>query len=144
MSGLGGQSVWFRWDGFADLIEQFRTLAHDLTEAATPDVVGAANAAKDTIRDGYPRRSGNLQDSLSVLVTTEDTRTKATVINTSPHAVYFERGTSARRTAIGAPRGSTPPNPIFSATMIRARRNLYAQPIPRVLRFFGLRVDGNA
>jgi hypothetical protein len=144
MSGPGGASVWFRWDGFAELIEQFRTLARDLTDAATPDVVGAAHEAKDTIYAGYPRRTGNLKDSLSVIVGTDENRTKATVINTSPHAVYFETGTNARRTAIGAPRGSTPPNPIFSATMIRARRNLYARPIPRVLQGFGLTVTGDA
>jgi hypothetical protein len=79
-----------------------------------------------------------------VVLVTEDTRTKAVVINTSPHAGIFERGSQARHTALGANRGSMPPNPIFSATMIRTRRGLYTGPIVRVLQVFGLRVSGSA
>ena len=144
MSGPGGGAVWFEWTGLTELIEQFRTLAEDLTRAATPDVEGAAHEAMATIKAGYPVRTGDLRDHLAVIVSEDDTRVHATVINTSPHAVMFERGTQARHTALGAYRGSTPPNPIFSATMVRTRRSLYAQTIPRVLAVFGLKVWGSA
>jgi hypothetical protein len=144
VSGPGGQSVWFKWDGITELVDQFATLAPDLTTNAAPDVEAAAQAAKAAIYAGYPRRTGDLKDHLAVIMTTEGTRTKAVVINTSPHAAVFERGSQARHTAIGANRGSMPANPLFSATMIRARRGLYATPIPRVLVDMGLKVDGTA
>ena len=144
MSGPGGAAVWFQWTGLQELVDQFATLAPDLTEAAAPAVGTAAQTAKNTIYAGYPTRTGNLRDHLAVVVHTDATRTEAVVVNTSPHAAVFERGSQARHTAIGANRGSMPANPIFSATMIRARRVLYAGPIPRVLADMGLTVQGSA
>ena len=144
MSGPGGASVWFRWEGLAELVEQLRTLTTDLTTTATPDVEAAARAAMATIVAGYPRRTGDLKDHMAVIMNHDNDRAKAVVINTSPHAVIYERGAQARHTALGAYRGSTPPHPIFSATMIRTRRTLYAQPIPNVLTRFGLKVFGSA
>lgn len=144
MSGPGGQSVWFQWTGFQELVDQFATLARDLTADAAPEVEGAAQAAKTAIYAGYPTRTGDLKNHLAVIVHTDATRTEAVVINTSPHAAVFEHGSQARHTAIGANRGSMPANPLFSATLIRARRGLYTGPIPRVLETMGLKVDGTA
>jgi len=144
VSGPGGASVWFQWTGIQELVDQFATLAQDLTTAAAPEVEAAAQAAKQTIYAGYPTRTGNLKDHLAVVVHTDATRTEAVVINTSPHAAVFERGSQARHTAIGAYRGSMQANPLFSATLIRARRGLYAGPIPRVLEGMGLQVTGGA
>lgn len=141
---MAAAKVWFKWTGIDDLLAQFATLAPDLTDAATPDVDAAAEWAKDTIANGYPTRTGNLKDHLTVVTHHEDARVRSVVINTSPHAALFELGTQARHTAIGAYRGSMPANPIFSATMIRARRTLYARPIPRVMESFGLKVVGSA
>jgi hypothetical protein len=142
VSGPGGATVWFQWTGLQELVDQFTTLAPDLTQAAAPDVESAAQAAKAAIYSGYPTRTGDLKNHLAVIMTTDGTRTKAVVINTSPHAAVFERGSQARHTAIGANRGSMPANPLFSATMIRARRTLYATPIPQVLVDMGLTVNG--
>jgi hypothetical protein len=144
VSGPGGQSVWFQWTGFQELVDQFATLAPDLTQAAAPAVETAAQAAKNAIYAGYPTRTGDLKDHLAVLLHTDATRTEAVVINTSPHAAVFERGSQARHTAIGANRGSMPANPIFTATMMRWRRGLYSGPIPRVLETMGLTVNGTA
>jgi hypothetical protein len=144
VSGPGGAAVWFQWTGLQELVAQVATLAPDLTEAAAPAVETAAQAAKNAIYAGYPTRTGDLRNHLTVVMGTEGTRTKAVVINTSPHAAVFEHGSQARHTAIGANRGSMPANPIFSATMIRARRSLYATPIPRVLVDMGLTVTGGA
>jgi hypothetical protein len=144
VSGPGGASVWFQWTGIQELVDQFATLAQDLTTAAAPEVDAAAQAAKQTIYAGYPTRTGDLKNHLAVVVHTDATRTEAVVINTSPHAAVFERGSQARHTAIGAYRGSMPANPLFSATLIRARRGLYAGPIPQVLEDVGLTVTGHA
>jgi hypothetical protein len=142
VSGPGGQSVWFKWTGLDEEIAQFATLARDLTASAAPEVETAAQAAKTAIYAGYPRRTGNLKDHLAVVLHTDATRTEAVVVNTSPHAAVFERGSQARHIAIGANRGSMPANPLFSATMIRWRRGLYSGPIPRVLTDMGLTVYG--
>jgi hypothetical protein len=144
VSGPGGQSVWFKWDGITELVDQFATLARDLTTDAAPEVEAAAQAAKAAIYAGYPTRTGDLKNHLAVVMHTDATRTEAVVINTSPHAAVFERGSQARHTAIGANRGSMPANPLFSATMIRWRRGLYTGPIPRVLADMGLTVNGTA
>ena len=144
MSGPGGATVWFQWTGLDELVAQFTTLARDLTTSAAPEVESAAQAARNTIYSGYPTRTGDLKNHLAVVMHTDATRTEAVVVNTSPHAAVFERGSQARHIAIGANRGSMPANPIFSATMIRARRGIYAGPIPRVLADMGLTVYGAA
>jgi hypothetical protein len=144
VSGPGGAAVWFQWTGLQELLAQFATLAPDLTQAAAPAVETAAQAAKSAIYAGYPTRTGDLKNHLAVVLHTDATRTEGVVVNTSPHAAVFERGSQARHTAIGANRGSMPANPIFSATMIRWRRGLYAGPIPRVLADMGLTVTGGA
>jgi hypothetical protein len=144
VSGPGGATVWFQWTGFQELVDQFARLAQDLTASVAPEVEAAAQSARNTIYAGYPTRTGDLKDHLAVVVHTDATRTEAVVINTSAHAAVFERGSQARHTAIGAYRGSMPANPIFSATMIRTRRGIYAGPIPRVLQDMGLTVYGAA
>ena len=142
--GPGGQSVWFQWDGVKELIEQFATLAPDLTTASAPIVELSVRVAKDTIYTGYPMRTGNLRKGLAVTVANETTRTQATVVNKAPHAWLFERGSQARHNAIGANRGSMPPNPLFSSTMMRTRRALYTALVPHLAEQFGLKIDGTA
>jgi len=142
--GPGGASVWFQWTGVEELIAQFATLAPDLTTTAAPIVELSARVAKDTIYTCYPTRTGNLKKGLAVVVKTEATRTQATVVNKAPHAWLFERGSQARHNAIGANRGSMPPNPLFSSTMMRTRRALYTALIPHLLEEFGLTVTGLA
>jgi hypothetical protein len=142
VSGPGGASVWFQWTGLQELVDQFTTLAPDLTQAAAPAVETAAQTAKSAIYAGYPTRTGDLKNHLAVVMHTDATRTEGVVINTSRHAAVFERGSQARHIAIGANRGSMPANPIFSATLIRTRRGLYGGPIPQVLVDMGLTVNG--
>jgi len=137
-------SVAMKWIGLDEEYAQLATLPEDLTADTVPAVEHTAEAAKNTIRSGYPARTGNLRNGLSVQIRQERMAVKAIVINTSPHAVLFERGTQARHTAIGANRGSMPADPIFSATLIRARRTLYDEAIPAVLVDHGLTVQGRA
>ncbi len=133
-----------KWIGLDDEYAQLATLPADLTTDTVPEVERAATNAEATIRAGYPVRTGSLRDGLTVQIRQEPMAVKAVVINTSPHAVIYERGTQARHTAIGANRGSMPADPIFSATLIRARRTLYDDAIPGVLTDHGLTVTGRA
>ena len=144
MSGPGGASVWFQWEGVKELIAQFETLAPDLTTASTPIVELAARVAKDTIYTGYPTYTGNLKKGLTITEVNEPTRMSCTVINKAPHAWLFERGSQARHNAIGANRGSMPANPLFSSTMMRTRRALYTALVPQLVDQFGLTVTGVA
>jgi len=143
-SGPGGANVWFQWKGIAELVQQFKGLAFDLTAASEPDVIAVANAAKNIIYNGYPRRTGNLRKGLSVVISRQGTRTRATIRNSAPHALLFERGTQARHTKLGADRGSMPPNHIFTATVERAQRELLNGPLPKVIEQFGMKVTGSA
>jgi len=143
-AGPGGQTVWFQWTGVDELVDQFATLARDLTTDAAPEVEAAAQAAKSAIYAGYPSRTSDLKNHLAVVMHTDATRTEAVVINTSPHAAVFERGSQARHIAIGANRGSMPANPLFSSTMMRTRRALYTALVPHLVDQFGLTVTGVA
>ncbi len=133
-----------KWIGLDEEYAQFATLPEDLTADTAPEVEQIATSAEATIRAGYPVRTGSLRDGLTVQIRQEPMAVKAVVINTSPHAVLYERGTQARHTSIGANRGSMPADPIFSATLIRARRTLYDTAIPEVLTDHGLTVVGRA
>jgi hypothetical protein len=144
--------VWFQWDGVQELIEQFATLAPDLTDVAAPIVELAARVAKDVIYTGYPTGpgkpskgyyGGNLKKGLAVIVKTEATRTSTTVVNKAPHAWLYERGSQARHYG-DWPRGSMPANPLFSSTMMRTRRALYTALVPHLVEQFGLTIHGVA
>jgi hypothetical protein len=135
-----------KWTGLDEQYAQLASLVEDLTTDTAPEVERAATDAKTTIYNGYPKRTGNLRDGLIVQTRVDPSGgvVKAVVINTSPHAAMFERGTQARHNAIGANRGSMPANPIFSATLIRERRGLYDEAIPNVLKAHGVTVVGRA
>lgn len=137
-------SVTMKWIGLDEEYAQLATLPADLTTDTVPEVERIATNAEATIRAGYPVRTGNLRNGLTVQIRQEPMAVKAVVINTSPDAVLYERGTQARHTAIGANRGSMPADPIFSATLIRARRTLYDTAVPDVLTEHGLTVTGRA
>jgi hypothetical protein len=144
MSGPGGAAVWFEWTGVKELIEQFATLAPDLTTASTPIVELAARVAKDTIYTGYPTRTGNLKKGLTLTEVNESTRVACTVINKAPHAWLYERGSETRHSATHDNLGRMPPNPLFSSTMMRTRRALYTALVPHLAEQFGLKIDGTA
>jgi bacteriophage HK97-gp10 putative tail-component len=135
-------SAAFRFDGLAEQLAQWQQLAHDMAREAQPSVEDAGRQAVATIRAGYPKRTGDLRDHVTMIATQTGDRVQVVVINTSPHAAVFERGSQARHTKIGADRGSMPANPLFTAELIRRRRELLGTPIPAVLRAFGLEVRG--
>lgn len=112
---------------FSEIREGLRQL-HDSvsgTGEAAHIVEAHANSAAVTIRSGYPSRTGDLRDKLTVEHRRSAFGARSVVRNTSTHALPFEVGTQARHTSLGANRGSMPPNPIFTQTIRRERRAMF-------------------
>lgn len=117
--------------GLDDLKAALRALPTTLVSAATPIVIGAAQAARADIVAQYPQGpTGNLKKGVRVeLKSANKDGVVAIVKSTARHAWIYEHGTQARHTKLGASRGvmPAPPTPVFIPTMMRARRAMYAQ-----------------
>lgn len=133
----------FVFDGLEQLLTDLRALPAELTTEGGHIVEGRANGAAATIKGGYPSRSGELRDKLTVTHTRSVFGARSVVRNSSKYADEFEFGTQARHTAIGANRGSMPPNPLFTQTVQRARRAMYGDLKDLLVRH-GLTVSGDA
>lgn len=135
-------SASFRFDGLADLYAALKTLPEDLARDAAPDVERFGEGAMSQIHNGYPSVTGHLREGLSLNISTEGARARVEVRNDSPHALLFERGTEVRHWTTGKSTGRAPANPIFTATMMRARRGLLTGPVPQLLVAYGMEVRG--
>jgi hypothetical protein len=135
-------SAKFRFDGLADLYAALKTLPEDLARDAAPDVERFGEGAMTNIHNGYPSVTGGLRAGLSLNISTEGGRARVEVRNDAPHAILFERGTEVRHWRSGKGTGRTAPNPIFTATMMRARRGLLTGPVPQLLVTYGMEVRG--
>lgn len=129
--------------------DNFRAELRKLSESVSGSgeagqiVEAHGNAAYRTIQSGYPSRSGDLRKKLTVTHTRSAFGARSVVRNTSKHALPFEVGTQARHTALGANRGSMPPNPLFTRTIKIERRAMTVDHID-LLKRLGLLVTGNA
>lgn len=132
----------FVWTGLEELKAALRSLPAELATEGGHLVEGRANGAAATIKGGYPSRSGELRDKLTVTHTRSAFGARSVIKNTSKHAAPFEVGTQARHTALGANRGSMPPNPLFTQTLVRARRAMYGD-LQGLLERHGLTVTGD-
>jgi hypothetical protein len=130
------------WVGLDELKNDLRLLPVALGGEGGKIAEGHANGAAATIKAGYPARTGNLRDKVVVVHTRGAFGAKSIVKNTSKHARVFESGSQARHTELGANRGAMPPNPIFTQTVMRARRAMYADLIALMERH-GLTVTGS-
>lgn len=136
----------WRFEGLPELREALRNLPAELTGEARHLITGAANTAAVRIRTGYGahRRSGNLQDHVSVTdQTSSQFGVRVAVRSTARHAWLFELGTQARHTAIGANRGSMPAAHVFFPAYYQTRREMY-DALKALLVRAGLRVSGEA
>jgi hypothetical protein len=117
--------------GLEDLKAALRHLPAALASAATPIVIGAAQAARADIVAQYPQGpTGNLKQGVRVeLKAANAAGVIAIVKSTARHAWIYEHGTQTRQTTLGANRGRmpAPPAPVFIPTMMRTRRAMYAQ-----------------
>ena len=136
--------VTWEWRGLDELRAALRALPAELRGAADLIVTEAAEGARAEMVRGYPERSGHLRDHVAVTRTTQGQYgTGALVRNTSPHAWWFEHGTQARHTALGANRGPMPAHPIFVPAMQRHRAAMYRR-FAVLLESHGLAVSGDA
>lgn len=137
-----------RLEGLEELKAALRSLPADLTGEASNIVEGASNGAAVAIKSGYAshRRTGNLQDGVTVDHQRVGFSVRSIVKNTAKHAYIFENGTAARHRASGASTGlmwgHMPPANVFIPTVVRARRAMQEMLIGLVRRA-GFTVSGN-
>jgi hypothetical protein len=131
------------WTGLDELKQQLRELPKNLHGEASHICEAEANAAAATIKAGYPVKTGDLRDKLTVeRVDAGPFSTGFVVKNTSKLAYIFENGTQARHTAKGWNRGRMPPGRVFIPTVARRRRTMY-QNLKAMLERYGLTVTGD-
>jgi len=135
-------SASFVFSGLDELKAQLRHLPAELAAEGGHLVEAAANGAAATIKGGYPSRTGDLRTHVEVTHTRSRFGARSVLRNTSKHAAPFEHGSQARHTALGANRGSMPPNHLFTQTIIAKRRQMYAQLQDLLVRN-GLTVTGD-
>jgi hypothetical protein len=122
---------------------EMRRMPEEVTSEAANIIESAANGAGATIKGGYPSRTGNLRNKLTVEHRRSRFGARSVVVNTSKHADEFEHGTQGRHTAIGANRGAMPANHLFTRTVIQKRRQMYEQ-LQELLERKGLTVTNDA
>lgn len=132
----------FVWAGLEELKAQLRALPAEFATEGGRIVEARANGAAATIKAEYPVRSGELRDKLTVTHTRNAVGAISVVRNSSKYADEFDYGTQARHTAIGANRGSMPPNHLFTQAIRRAKRLMY-EDLKALLIRAGLVVKGD-
>lgn len=125
------------FDGLDAFAQQLQQLPTALAEQAEAVVTRTAQAARDEVAAAYPRRVGTLADSVVVqdLGVTGPGTSAALVKNTAKHAHWFEYGTQARHSSIGA-RGSMPARPTF-IPITRSHQREMVQALTALLRAAG-------
>lgn len=136
-------SVRFTIEGLAELQRDLLKLPGDLAEKSAAKVTFHAAVAASRIRDGYPRRTGNLASKVKVSTKQDGVSVVASVTNTSPHAWIFENGTQVRHTDTGANRGAMPPGHVFIPIVAQERRAMY-EDLVEIVKAAGLEVSGDA
>jgi hypothetical protein len=137
-------SATFVIEGLDDLIEAFRALPEQLVGEATHIIEASANRAVADMKANYPYRSGDLRDHVEQTdAITSALGVSVTIKNTSKEAWWFEYGTQARHTDIGANRGAMPAVPVFVPAMEQNRREMY-DAFGDLLTRNGLEVTGDA
>lgn len=129
------------WAGLAELDEAFQNLPAALAAEADALVTRRGEAAVQTIGAGYPSRTKDLKSKLRGALQRSGVSVQYVITNTSKHASWFENGTQARHTKLGADRGSMPAHPLFIPTMRRSRRAL-TEDLRALLVRAGLTVTG--
>ena len=131
----------FQFTGLDELMAQLRRLPAELAGEGADIVEAAAAGAFATIHAGYPSRAGALKAKLTVTHTRSPFGARSVLKNTAKEAMWFEHGSQARHTTLGANRGSMPPNPLFTRTVMAKRRQMHQQH-QALLERHGLTVSG--
>lgn len=132
------------WSGLEELKAGLRALPTELGSEGADIVEARATRAEATIAAGYPARTGNLRDKLTVEHARSAFGARSVVRNTSKHAVPFEIGSQVNRyTTRGVNRGRMPANHLFTQTIMRERRAMDDDHKALLVRH-GLLVSGDA
>lgn len=118
----------FNIQGLEELKAELRKLPVALAYEAGGIVEDSATSAAAEIREGYGRhrRSGSLQDKVSVSHQKSRVGATSVVKSGDKDALVFEVGSEARHTRIGANRGSMPPGHVFFPAVRKWKRRMYA------------------
>jgi hypothetical protein len=128
--------------GLAELRAALRTLPADLTGEASEILIDEGDQALNEIVTGYPERARSLRSKTKKTVRDIGTAGVGLVItNTAKEATWFEIGTQARHTALGANRGSMPAGNVFIPPIQRHRRAAM-QRLKAMMERNGLTVGG--
>jgi len=134
----------FTFEGLEEFKVDLTKLPARLRDQARDIVENAAEEAKSSIFQAYPRRTGNLR--LGVQIEHKPLGSfgqRSIVKNKAKHAFIYENGTVARHTSLGADRGIMPAGKVFVPIARRRRRRMY-QELKTMMRDEGLEVTGDA
>jgi hypothetical protein len=139
-------SFTFRFDGLEEFKADLRKLPARLAERAADIIENAAEEAKSSIYQRYPRVTGNLREGLSVEHQRSQFGAVSIVRNKAKHAYIYENGTVARHyfTEGGKRKdvGRMPPGHVFVPIIMKRRRRMY-QELAEMMRSEGLEVHGD-
>jgi hypothetical protein len=113
-----------QFDGLEEFKAALRHLPAHLRDQAADIIENAAEQAKSSIYQSYPRLTGNLREGLSVEHHRSEFGAVSIVRNTAKHAYIYENGSEARKTSAGWPRGSMPAGRVFVRIIIKRRRQM--------------------
>jgi hypothetical protein len=138
------------WDGLEELKAALRALPAELAAEAAHIVEAKANQADADVTAVYGQHvvTGHLRDRQTVTETQAGPFGVAfEVKNPDPIAWLFDNGSEARHwlggKSTGVMWGHTPPTHVFVRSMMRRRREMYAQ-LKALLERKGLVVSGDA
>lgn len=119
----------FVFAGLEQLKADLRKLPQDLAAEGGHIVEDAGNSASVEIRTGYgkSRRTGSLQDKVSVSHRASRFGASSVIRSADREALIFEVGSQARHTRIGANRGSMPPGNVFFPAYRKWKRTMFEQ-----------------
>lgn len=134
-----------KFEGLAELKAELRKLTPALASEGGREVEAAAQDAATEVRSGYGshRRSGSMQDKVTVTHRASRDGAVATLTSGDQDALVFEVGSQARHTRIGANRGAMPPGHVFFPAVIRAKRRMWGR-LKYMLQQHGFTVSGDA
>jgi len=130
------------WDGLAEYKEELRQLPAACLGEGRHAVEGGVNGAYVAISTVYGahRVTGTLQKRLKItpLKVSGQYSTGLVLTSGSPIAVLFDRGSQARHyvtvNGVDHVTGRMPPNPIFTSSVAKAKREIVAKLKEIVLR----------
>jgi hypothetical protein len=137
-------SASFTFEGLEEFAVDLTKLPVRLRDRARDIVENAAEEARASIVQAYPRRTGNLRRGVQIEHKPLGAFGQLSIVrNKAAHAFIYENGTVARHTSLGANRGAMPAGKVFVPIARRRRRWMY-QELKAMMASEALQVTGDA